>query len=79
MFVMVLSVAEQSVRRPLQGVARTNSKVNLPALQPISTSENDIVRKEMGLGWMLKSKKPAVLETNEIVLEEVQVEEVVLV
>lgn len=41
-----------------------------------STSENDIVRKEMGLGWMLKSKMPAVLETNEIVSEEVQVEEV---
>ncbi|CAL5207521.1 unnamed protein product [Lathyrus oleraceus] len=40
-----------------------------------STSENDIVRKEMGLGWMLKSKMPAVLETNEIVSEEVQVEE----
>ncbi|TKY50947.1 CWF19 protein 2 [Spatholobus suberectus] len=42
-----------------------------------STSEMEIARKEMGLDWMLRSesKSPAVLETKEILSEEVPVEE----
>ncbi|XP_058755027.1 uncharacterized protein LOC131628175 isoform X2 [Vicia villosa] len=40
-----------------------------------STSDKDIIRKEMGLDWMLKTKMPAVFETTEKLSAEVQVEE----
>ncbi|KAK7343465.1 hypothetical protein VNO77_12230 [Canavalia gladiata] len=52
--------------------ARSRSRVSVDSM-----SEKDIVRKEMGLDWMLRSEsnRPAASETDEILSEEVPVEE----